>query len=335
MRCLGKGGFGEVWEAVDEEAVRVALKFVRLDDDAVGGAEWDALQIIKNIRHPNLLVPFKSWQSPDHLVIGMELADGTLRQRFDAARRDGHPGVPRGELIEYLREAAKGLDFLNESRHELENGRRGAIYHCDVKPQNILLMGGAVKVADFGLSRFTDHSITGRDAAMTVQFAAPEFLNRKASRYSDQYSLAVTYCFLRGGRLPFSGDNVQALMVGHLKHDPDLAMLPASEKAPVARALKKNPRSRYPNCRTFVDALAEIEDRVPTSGSRPSGWRSSLAVRLARLWPGRRDPVGDTTANWPPTRSRHADAPEVRSTETETPRDDKPPKPADADLRDF
>ena len=49
---LGVGGFGEVWQAVDEEGVRVALKYVRLDDEHVGLTEWNALQVIKNVRHP-------------------------------------------------------------------------------------------------------------------------------------------------------------------------------------------------------------------------------------------------------------------------------------------
>ena len=41
--------------------------------------------------------------------------------------------------------------------------------------------------------------------AMTPAYAAPEFFNDQASRWSDQYSLAVAYCQMRGGRLPFAG----------------------------------------------------------------------------------------------------------------------------------
>ncbi len=296
IRWLGGGGFGEVWEAQDDQGVHVALKFVRLDREEVGRAEWRALEIIKNIRHPNLLVPFKSWQSSDHLVIGMELANKTLRQRLDECRTLGYEGIPRDELLEYLLEAAKGLDFLNDTRHELADGKKGRIYHSDVKPQNILLMGGAVKVADFGLSRFTDHSITARDAAMTFQYAAPEFLKGQVARQSDQYSLAVTYCLLRGGRLPFDGKAPEVIMAGHLARQPDLSMLPARERPIVHRALSKEPKARWKDCRTFVRMLAEVGQST-TNGRPRRSWWSKMKTQLVRLIPGRSSAF-DTTQDW-------------------------------------
>jgi serine/threonine protein kinase len=272
VRRLGGGGFGEVWEAVDEDDVRVALKFVRLEEEQIGKAEWDALQIIKNVRHPNLLVPFKSWQSPDHLILGMELAEGTLMQRLTEARKRGLAGIPRAEAIELLREAARGLDYLNSRSHSLDEKRGGGIYHCDIKPQNILLMGGAVKVADFGLSKFTMHSLTDREAGMTIPYAAPEFLNRKAARQSDQYSLAIVYCQVCGGRLPFTG-SVAKVVTGHLTRMPDLEMIPTADRPAVLRALSKDPRHRFPSCTAFLDELARLDD-PPTP--KPSLWSSVL-----------------------------------------------------------
>jgi serine/threonine protein kinase len=300
IEFLGSGGFGEVWMAEDREGVRVALKYVPLDKDA-GQSEWNALQSIKNIRHPSLLVPFKSWQSQDHLIIGMELAEGTLDSRFMECRARGQAGIDRGELIEYLQEAAKGLDFLNEHKHVLSNGRRGGIYHCDIKPQNILLMGGGVKVADFGLSRFTAHSTTGHEAGMTLYYAAPEILNRRAARQSDQYSLAVTYCRLRGGRFPFEGSYIE-VMRGHLDGVPDLSMLPREEQPILHRALSKNPRQRWPNCRAFVEALADVG--LPNSsrlGPRSRGRFGSAWTRIASVFRAR--PTLPTASDVPPTLS--------------------------------
>src|SRR5262249_3560431 len=90
-----------------------------------------------------------------------------------------------------------------------------------------------------------------------------------------QYSLAVTYCLLRGGRLPFTGGPA-ALVAGHLHRPPDLSMLPQRERPVVARALAKEPSKRWPNCRAFVAALrAELGEPAtisPGRTPRPGPW---------------------------------------------------------------
>ena len=123
-------------------------------------------------------------------------------------------------------EAAKGIDFLNEPRHPSGGKQPQGIQHRDIKPQNLLLVGGSVKVADFGLARLLEQTVTGHTGSMTPAYAAPEFFHGQTSSQSDQYSLAVTYCHLRGGRLPFRG-SLAEVMAGHLGKEPDLTMLPA------------------------------------------------------------------------------------------------------------
>ena len=172
MHFLGRGGYGEVWKAVGPGGFAVALKFIPLGGAAAAVEERSAeLLKTKEVRHPNLLGLFGSWRRDDLLILAMELADRTLMDRLKEALAQGLPGVPPAELLEYLREAAKGLDHL----HTLD------VHHRDVKPQNLLLVGGGVKVADFGLAKLLKQASVSNTGAMTPNFAAPEILKGRVS----------------------------------------------------------------------------------------------------------------------------------------------------------
>jgi formylglycine-generating enzyme required for sulfatase activity len=255
LEQLGKGGFGEVWQAAGPGGIEVALKFVRLDEIA-GAVEQRSLDLIKNVRHAHLLSCFSVWQRAGYLILALELADGSLLDRLREAQRSGLNGLPREELLEQMREAAKGLDHLH-TQH---------IQHRDIKPQNLLLVGGSVKVADFGLAKLLQHTRTKHTGAMTLAYAAPEFFREETSAHSDQYSLAVSYCELRGGRLPFTG-SAEAISLGHVLHPPDLIMLPEAERPAVARALSKKPEERWPSCKALVEALTAAGRAAPLSAA--------------------------------------------------------------------
>src|SRR5947209_15106977 len=112
-RRLGRGGFGEVWEAKAPGGVRVALKFIRLDS-AEAVPEQRALEVIRDIRHPHLLDVQFAVRVQDCLVIAMPLCDESLLQRLRACQAEGLPGVPRDELLVYMEDLARAVDFLNE-----------------------------------------------------------------------------------------------------------------------------------------------------------------------------------------------------------------------------
>src|SRR5262249_42948974 len=123
-------------------------------------------------------------------------------------------------------------------------------------------------------------TVTSNSGAMTVAYAAPEFFNGQTSDRSDQYSLAVTYCQLRGGRLPFEGTQ-QQVMIGHIMQPPDLAMLPEAERPAVARALAKKPAERGPPCRASAEAPTPPGASGPPSEKPPP----ADAARLAEPFP--------------------------------------------------
>ena len=158
-------------------------------------------------------------------------------------------------------------------------------------------MGGGVKVADFGLARLLEHSVTGHTGSMTIAYAAPEFFRQETSDRSDQYSLAVTYCILRGGRLPFSGNHEQ-IMAGHVFRPPDLGMLPEPERPAVLRALAKQAKDRWPTCRAFVAELRSCRDAGEACPEVPDPVGTLLSTSS---WPSRPEgspPDATTTTSW-------------------------------------
>jgi formylglycine-generating enzyme required for sulfatase activity/serine/threonine protein kinase len=244
--------------------VPVALKFIRLGEDA-GRLERRALEFMKGIRNPHLVGISGAWLREDLLILAMELGDGTLSDKLKEAKSKGLEGIPIDELREFMRDAAVGLDYLNSL----------GIQHRDVKPQNLLVVGGGVKVADFGLAKILEHTFSSNSGSMTPAYAAPEFFGGQISSQSDQYSLAVTYCHLRGGRLPFVGNPAQVMM-GHLMEQPDLTMLPDAEWSVVGRAMAKKPAERFANCREFVAALnGVLAGQVVNVRSAPAAPRES------------------------------------------------------------
>ena len=260
------------------------MKFVSLGEQA-GAVELRSLEILKHIHHPNLLPTFGAWQTNGYLIIAMELADGTLWDRFQEAVAQGLSGIPWQELHEYLLEAAKGIDHLNAQKHVLEGEEGVGVQHRDIKPQNILLIGDGVKVADFGLARLLGHTVTGHTGSMTIAYAPPEFFRGQTSWQSDQYSLAVTYAELCSGRLPFAGSAAE-IMAGHLMHPPNLTMLAEEEQPVVLKALAKEPKDRWPNCRTFVEALHACR----TSAVSALASAASAATPVATPQPANADP---------------------------------------------
>jgi serine/threonine protein kinase len=291
LERLGRGGFGEVWKARAPGGFHVALKFVPATGK-VGETETRALKIMRLVRHPNLVHVFGAWQYKGLLVAAMELADRTLWDRFQEARSQGLSGIPSHELLEYFLEAAKGIDYLNAPEHGLSGKGKAGIQHRDIKPQNILMFGGGVKIGDFGLARLVTGSVSGHTGSLTVAYAAPEFFNGQTARTSDQYSLAVTWCVLRAGQLPFPGVPA-GIVAGHLNWSPDLSRLLERERAVVARALAKNPAERWPTCRYFVESLrgcflpvaVPILDPPTTKSAESTESAGSLQRTAPHRWP--------------------------------------------------
>ncbi len=279
LERIGAGGYGEVWKAEAPGGLVKALKFVygRLEEDRAA-REMKSLERIKDVRHPFLLSLERIEVADGRLIIVTELAEGSLKDRYDQCRSEGRGGIGREELLTYMRDAADVLDFMHE-RHSLQ--------HLDIKPENLLLVGGRIKVADFGLVKKLQDVTASLLGGLTPLYAPPELFEGEPSSRSDQYSLAIVYLEMLTGSLPFAGRSAGQLAKQHLHAAPKLGALPATEQAAVRRALAKRPEDRFPSCREFVEALVASPESAQSNAAGVGG-TSSDGGMVTEVQPARR-----------------------------------------------
>ena len=249
---LGTGGYGEVWKCHAPGGLFKAVKIICADPTSKrASSELRSLSRIKEVRHPFLLSIERIEVIDGNVVIVTELADHSLKRQFQKQRAKGAPGIPREELLGYLRDAADALDFIYDNY---------SLQHLDIKPENLLVVGNRAKVADFGMIKNLYDRAHSAIEGLTPAYAPPEVFEGKPNRHSDQYSLAVVYLEMLTGALPFDGTTAAQLAAQHLHMAPSLSALPKCDHPVVARALSKDPAQRFASCRALIDNLVDAHN---------------------------------------------------------------------------
>ena len=299
---IGAGGYGEVWKADAPGGLVKAVKFVygRLDGERAT-RELKALSRIKEVRHPFLLSLERIEVIDGQLIIVTELADASLMNRYEQCTAAGAAGIPRQELLVYMSDAADALDYMRQTF---------SLQHLDIKPENLLILSGRVKVADFGLVKDIHDVTVSLVGGLTPIYAAPEVFAGHPSLHSDQYSLAVVYQELLTGVLPFPGATMRSLPRSTSIARRRLAPLPPDDRPIIARALAKHPKTAFRRaapwstiCATARASMTrQARPRCPHHLPRVSA--ETLARRKpSRRWPTRRkSPSRRTRGRRPPGR---------------------------------
>ncbi len=352
-RKLGEGGFGEVWLAKAGMAA-TALKFVSVagEDLERGRKEYNRVRLmIENgaFNHDRLIKLHGAWLlnekgedipdavlesalggrtmelpdstvEPDALLIQMDLGQESLASMLKRARKgvseDTIKGLPKEDLLLYMRQAAEGIDFLNTPRTGFDGQARGAVYHCDIKPENLLLADGKVRICDYGVARIEGQRKTRSPNALSLAHASPELIDDQPCGQSDQYSLAISYVQLRTGRLPFKPDVLggtwRTVMRAVARGDLELGMLEPRERAVIKRATSLTPSKRYKTATDMARALSQAvtgqtsipgeDDPAGASKSRGFPWMKALVGLAATgliaggiwYWPQLPPPITST-----------------------------------------
>ena len=229
---LGKGGFAEVWEGEEAKGRLLALKFIPSREDMSTSREIQAIQAVRKLKHPGLIEIENVMMNWGYIIVAMEVAEGSLTDLLEAYKEEFQAPIVPEQVCMYLAQVAEALDFLHDRNHLVE-GQKVGWQHCDIKPSNMLLFGETVKLADFGLSSKMVGKRMPHRRAGTMDYAAPEVFRGELTDQTDQYALAVTYCLLRGGKVPFP-DSPQKFDASYVRPEPDLAMLSEPERPIIA-----------------------------------------------------------------------------------------------------
>ncbi len=262
---LGSGGMSSVYKATDRVlertvAVKVLAEHLSDDEKFVARFRREALAVAKLI-HPNIVQVYDTGVDAHRHYIVMEYVEG--KSGAQLLQRKGAIGA--GPTVDIGVQACAGLEYAH----------RQGIIHRDVKPGNLMVIGGpagnsvgatdemSVKLADFGIARATEQTrITQVGSVVgTAAYLAPEQARgEEATPAADVYALGVVLYQLLTGRLPYEGGSLAELAIRRENERPLPPTsydgeIPEALSTAVLKALESDPRQRYSSARSLSDGL--------------------------------------------------------------------------------
>ena len=305
---IGRGGMGEVWRATHQMLARhAAIKLVKTDLSGQSARQVD-LSIRRFKREANIIA---SLQSPHTVYLYdfgvaegggfyyvMELLDGISLQ--DLVTTFGPQ--PANRVVWLLRQVCESL----------EEAHRQGLVHRDLKPSNIMVCKVAlehdfVKVLDFGLAKFVDHSDSSQltregVTAGTPGYIAPEVALGDASidGRADLYALGCVGYFLLTGSLVFPDTNPMSMALKHVQAIPEPPssrtelFVPESLDRVVMQCLEKRATDRPASAAAVAAMLAACD--ATWSTDEAEDWWSRHLPPTSTLRVGAQTPSPQTPA---------------------------------------
>ena len=189
---LGRGAFGEVYRGHGELTGNVvAVKLLplgQLADDTDKRALLNEIKAARQITHPNVVrVLYVDEGTIPSLgpYVCMEYVSGGTLARLLRAQTQASTQIPLGRAIEMMIDITQGARAINEK-----------LVHRDIKPDNILIEGKSLKIADFGISKFVDEStrLHTFKGGQHIAYMAPEgWANERNTYKLDVYAVGLVF----------------------------------------------------------------------------------------------------------------------------------------------
>ncbi|XP_068634426.1 uncharacterized protein [Aristolochia californica] len=260
---VGRGSCAVVYRGIwngSDVAIKVYLENEYHEDILLDYRK--EIEIMKKLRHPNVLLFMGAVYSPDRLAIVTEL-------------------LPRGSLFKTLHKNSQVLDIRRRIRMALDvargmnylHRRNPPIVHRDLKSSNLLVdRNWTVKVGDFGLSQLKKSAfLTAKSGRGTPQWMAPEILrNEPSNEKSDVYSFGVILWELMTESVPWTHLNALQVVgvVGFMDRRLDLPEdLDPRISSIIMDCWQSDPASR-PSFRDILQRMAELIQTVVGSPTR-------------------------------------------------------------------
>jgi serine/threonine-protein kinase len=249
-----------VYRAYDLTLERtVAIKILRPEYDAGDTFRHEARAIAK-LPHPNIVTVYDVGQDGDTQYIVMEYVEGQDLKKWIKA--DAPFRV--GRALDIITQVCTAVAFAHEK----------GILHCDLKPQNVLVMpDGQVKVADFGIARALSSVAAGPQGKAwgTPHYAPPELIaGQTLTPAADQYAIGVMLYEMLASRPPFEGQSAVEIARQHALNAPTPVQsysprVPRYVEQILDRTLAKDPARRYPTVKQLGRLLQAYRQRGETA----------------------------------------------------------------------
>uniref|UniRef100_A0AAY4DK02 Serine/threonine-protein kinase ULK3 n=1 Tax=Denticeps clupeoides TaxID=299321 RepID=A0AAY4DK02_9TELE len=271
---LGSGTYATVYKAYRKGDSREVVAVKVVSKKSLNKTSMENLlteiEILKAVRHPHI-VQLKDFQwDSENIYLILEWCSGGDLSRFIRSRRI----LPERVARRFLQQIACALKFLHERN----------ISHLDLKPQNILLSGNVLKLADFGFAQYMspwDEQSVLRGSPL---YMAPEMVcRRQYDARVDLWSVGVILYEALFGRAPFASRSYAELEEKIRSNKP--IELPAGARVSrncrdlLLRLLERDPEVRLTFQHFFSHPFVDLE-HMPSAESL--GKAKALVVQAVK-----------------------------------------------------